>query len=104
MLLLDEPTTGLDVAAREQLLDTLDMLAETHPDLASVLVTHHLEELPASTSHALLLRDGAVVAAGGVDEVLTTGQVSACFAYPIEVEHRDGRWSARIRRGGRVSA
>ncbi|MFV0286796.1 MAG: ABC transporter ATP-binding protein [Demequina sp.] len=104
LLLLDEPTTGLDVAAREQLLDTLDMLAETHPDLASVLVTHHLEELPASTSHALLLRDGAVVAAGGVDEVLTTGQVSDCFAYPIEVEHRDGRWSARTRTGGRASA
>ncbi|WP_200811002.1 ABC transporter ATP-binding protein [Demequina sp. NBRC 110057] len=98
LLLLDEPTTGLDVAAREQLLDTLDLLSETHPGLASVLVTHHLEELPASTSHALLLRDGAVVAAGDVGRVLTTDRVSACFAHPIEVGHADGRWSARTHR------
>ncbi|WP_084130638.1 ABC transporter ATP-binding protein [Demequina sp. NBRC 110055] len=99
LLLLDEPTTGLDVAAREQLLDTVDLLSTTHPDLASVLVTHHLEELPSTTSHALLLRDGAVVSAGPVDTVLTTELVTTCFDYPIEVEHRGGRWAARTRRG-----
>ena len=61
LILLDEPSTGLDIAAREQLLESIDLLTETHPDVASVLVTHHLEELPSSTTHALLLADGRVV-------------------------------------------
>ncbi len=58
LLLLDEPTTGLDVAAREQLLETIDELATGDQDLASVLVTHHLEELPESTTHALVINEG----------------------------------------------
>lgn len=95
LLLLDEPSTGLDVAAREQLLDTIDLLAHTHTHLTSVLVTHHLEELSATTTHALLLSEGRVTAAGPVEEVLTSGNVTAAFDHPIEVEHRDGRWSAR---------
>src|ERR1700735_5314043 len=61
LILLDEPSTGLDIAAREQLLESLDQLAEEHPEVASVLVTHHLEELPSSPPHALLLADGKVV-------------------------------------------
>ncbi len=98
LLLLDEPSTGLDVAAREQLLDTVDMLAHARPDLTSVLVTHHLEELPASTTHALLISDGRTVAAGPATEVLTSCNVTHTFAHPIEVGHRDGRWSARTHR------
>src|SRR5699024_12200607 len=90
LLLLDEPATGLDVAAREQLLDTIDLLATTHPDLTSVLVTHHVEELSAATSHALLLSDGRVTAAGPAEQVLTSHNVSTAFDHPIEVEHRDG--------------
>jgi iron complex transport system ATP-binding protein len=98
LLLLDEPSTGLDVAAREQLLEAIDGLDSTHPGTASVLVTHHLEELPTTTSHALLLADGRVVASGAVDDVVTSANVSAAFAHPIDVERRDGRWSARARR------
>ena len=64
LLLLDEPTTGLDVAAREQLLETIDSLDETHPQVASILVTHHLEELPTTTTHALLIAEGRTVATG----------------------------------------
>lgn len=95
LLLLDEPTTGLDVAAREQFLSTVDQLHRTQPQLATVLVTHHLEELPKSTTHALLIKDGRVHAQGSADEVLTTSNVSACFDYPIEILRRAGRWSAR---------
>ncbi len=60
-----------------------------------MLVTHHLEELPESTTHALLLRGGECVAAGKVDDVLTTDLVSACFGHPIRITRRDGRWTAR---------
>lgn len=94
LLLLDEPSTGLDVAAREQLLATIDAVRVAHPEVASVLVTHHLEELPTSTSHALLLAQGRVSASGRADEVLTSEAVSRCFAHPIHVERRHGRWRA----------
>ncbi|HEU5331652.1 MAG TPA: ATP-binding cassette domain-containing protein [Actinocrinis sp.] len=102
LLLLDEPSTGLDIAAREQLLETVDLLAETHPEVASVLVTHHLEELPSSTTHAVLLAGGRVVAAGPATEALTSGHVSAAFDHPIDVGFDAGRWTARAAR--RVAA
>ncbi|HET6152721.1 MAG TPA: ATP-binding cassette domain-containing protein [Marmoricola sp.] len=95
LLLLDEPTTGLDVAAREQLLATLDALTASHPELATILVTHHLEELPASTTHAVLLADGRVVESGTAAVVLTSAHVTAAFDHPIEVERIAGRWIAR---------
>lgn len=97
LLLLDEPTTGLDIAAREQLLDRIDGLRQRHPDLASVLVTHHLEELPASTTHAMLLRDGVTIASGLADEVLTSELVSEALDYPVAIARLEGRWSVRTR-------
>ncbi|MGF6821799.1 iron complex transport system ATP-binding protein [Microbacterium sp. ZKA21] len=98
LLLLDEPTTGLDVAAREQLLETIDALFHTHTDLASVLVTHHLEELPESTTHAMVIAEGRVVAAGPAAETITSEIITEAFRHPIDVAHDDGRWSARTRR------
>ncbi|MEI2279550.1 ATP-binding cassette domain-containing protein [Paenarthrobacter ilicis] len=102
LLLLDEPCTGLDIAAREQLLETIDVLAYTHPDTASVLVTHHLEELPATTSHALLIAGGEKVAAGRATEIINTENITIAFGHPIEVEYRQQRWSARVDRDHRV--
>lgn len=95
LLLLDEPTTGLDLAAREQLLETVDRLATTEPNLASILVTHHLEDLPESTSHALVVSDGRVIAGGAIESAVTSMTISRAFEYPIEVRRRRGRWSAR---------
>ncbi len=66
--------------------------------LTSLLVTHHLEELPATTTHAMLVSNGTVAAAGDVYATLTTPNVSDAFAHPIEVSHHDGRWSARTGR------
>lgn len=101
LLLLDEPCTGLDIAAREQLLDTIDDLAYSHPQMASVLVTHHLEELPATTSHALLIAAGQAVAAGPAVSVINSENISAAFGHPIDVEYRHQRWSARTGRSNR---
>ena len=97
LLLLDEPTTGLDVAAREQLLETIDSLDEVHPDMASILVTHHLEELPTTTTHALLIAAGRTVASGPAAETVTTEHVTAAFDHPIEVGYTQGRWTARTK-------
>ncbi|MFE9557781.1 ABC transporter ATP-binding protein [Streptomyces sp. NPDC006692] len=98
LLLLDEPATGLDVAGREQLIERIDTLQRTHPELSSVLVTHHLEELPPGTTHAMLLRDGRCLASGPVAEVLTSDQLSKCFDHPIHLTRTDGRWNVRARR------
>ncbi|TWF95954.1 ABC transporter ATP-binding protein [Saccharopolyspora dendranthemae] len=95
LLLLDEPATGLDLAAREQLLTSLDELRAEHPGLATVLVTHHLEELPTGTTHAMLLRDGRCLAAGEVDEVITGEHISTCFDHPVHITRDHGRWYAR---------
>ncbi|WP_239683971.1 ABC transporter ATP-binding protein [Leucobacter musarum] len=101
LLLLDEPTTGLDVAAREQFLETVDGLAVESPELTTILVTHHLEELPETTTHAVAIAEGAVVEAGRVGDVVTTEIISRAFAYPIEVTHAEGRWGARAARAAR---
>lgn len=95
LILLDEPATGLDLAAREQLLTSIDQLRREVPDLASVLVTHHLEDLPTSTSHALLLRDGEAVTQGVVEESLTSETITKCFDHAVQVRRDGGRWSAR---------
>ena len=91
LLLLDEPTTGLDVAAREQLLETIDTLDQTHPEVASILVTHHLEELPTTTTHALLIAEGRTVASGPVRRTVTTDTVSAAFDHPVLVGYEGCR-------------
>jgi iron complex transport system ATP-binding protein len=97
LLLLDEPTTGLDVAAREQLLETIDSLDQTHPEVASILVTHHLEELPTTTTHALLIAEGRTVAMGPARSTVTTDNVSTAFAHPVVVGYDEGRWTARAK-------
>jgi iron complex transport system ATP-binding protein len=96
LLLLDEPASGLDLAARELLLAALGELAAFEPELATVVVSHHLEDLPPHTSHALLLAGGEVVAAGEVEAALTGEAVSACFGLDVEVRRHDGRWLATM--------
>ncbi|MFJ6855595.1 ABC transporter ATP-binding protein [Streptomyces sp. NPDC091271] len=98
LLLLDEPATGLDVAGREQLIERIDTLQQSSPELASVLVTHHLEELPPGTTHVMLLRDGRCLASGPADEVLTSDQISKCFDHPVHLTRYEGRWSVRTSR------
>jgi len=95
LLLLDEPADGLDLPGREALLAAVESLAADRPAPAVVTVTHHLEELPASTTHALLLRGGRVVASGAAPAVLAEEPLSACFGVPVTVTRADGRWSAR---------
>lgn len=98
LMLLDEPASGLDLAGREALVDTLSQLCEDPASPATVLVTHHIEEIPRGITHALLLDAGRVVAAGPIDETLTDANLSRTFGLPLTVEHRDGRWGARSRR------
>jgi iron complex transport system ATP-binding protein len=97
IMLLDEPTTALDLAGREALLEAMVTLSVQRPQVTTITVTHHVEELPASTTHALLLRDGRVTASGPVDEVLNEDELSACFGLPVMLTRVADRWSARAR-------
>ena len=97
LLLLDEPAAGLDLGGREDLVSTLSVLAADPASPATVLVSHHVEEIPPGFTHALLLRGGQVVAAGPIDEVVTEEHLTATFAMPLVLAHEDGRWSARRR-------
>ncbi len=97
LLLLDEPADGLDLPGREALLTALAAIAGEEPATALVLVTHHLEELPASITHALLLRHGRVTAQGPAGDVLADGPLSDCFGVAVEARRHDGRWSGRAR-------
>ena len=95
LLLLDEPADGLDLPGREALLAAVESLGADLPAPAVITVTHHLEELPATTTHALLLSGGRVVACGAAPAVLAEEPLSACFGVPVTVTRAGGRWSAR---------
>ncbi len=91
LLALDEPAAGLDLGGRELLLEAFERALVERPGLTTLTVTHHLEELPPSTSHALLLRDSRVVAAGPLASALSDASLSACFGLPLRLERAAGR-------------
>jgi iron complex transport system ATP-binding protein len=90
LLLLDEPTASLDLPGRETVIGALERLAADEPALATVTVVHHVEDIPACATHALLMREGASVAQGAIATALTPATLSAAFGLPIEL-HRLGR-------------
>jgi len=95
ILLLDEPAAGLDLAGREDLLKRLDDLAKDPHSPSTLIITHHLEEVPKGSTHALLLSHGEVVAAGPIAQVLTSPNLSKAFGIEIAVHQEDGRFFAR---------
>lgn len=110
LLLLDEPTTGLDLGGREEVLATLGDIGAEKSGRAVVLVTHRLEEIPAGFDHVAImgrLSDGRESAEGGADpaagtilyagnaaEGLTSSRLSGLFGMPLEVTRSGGRWNA----------
>jgi iron complex transport system ATP-binding protein len=95
LLLLDEPAAGLDVGGREDLLRRFAQFSGDPTAPASVLVTHHIEEIPVGTTHAILLKDGKVAVSGPIASVITSEHVSAVFGLPIEVRYESARFFAR---------
>ncbi|GGP46659.1 ABC transporter ATP-binding protein [Saccharothrix coeruleofusca] len=99
LLLLDEPAAGLDLGGREDLVARLSQLALDPDAPAMVLVTHHVEEIPPGFTHALLLREGGVVAQGLLDDVLTEDNLSKTFNQPLELTRSGERYFARRKDG-----
>src|SRR5437867_2198860 len=92
LLLLDEPTAGLDILAREQVLATVQaMLADPVQTPTVVMITHHVEELPPATSRVLLLDEGLIAGSGTPDEVLTSELLSRVYRCPLKVSREENR-------------
>ena len=100
LLLLDEPAAGLDLPAREDLVDRLARLTADEASPPMVLVTHHIEEIPPGITHALVLRGGRRVASGPVESTISDATLSEAFGRAVTVLRRDERWSAWATRGG----
>ncbi|GAA1725762.1 ABC transporter ATP-binding protein [Microcella frigidaquae] len=95
LLLLDEPAASLDLGAREELLQLLGAYASEPSSPAMVMVTHHVEEIPPGFTHALLLRTGAIAAAGPLDDVMTSENLTAAFGLALQVTRDGDRFTAR---------
>ena len=94
LLLLDEPADGLDLPGRADLLRSLEQLCRRDLELATLTVVHHLEELPATTTHVALVREGRFVATGPASLLADAVALSRCFGRPVHAFTVDGRWYA----------
>ncbi len=98
VVLLDEPSARLDLGGREQVVRALDDLAAQPSGPPFVLVTHHVDEVPPSVTHVLVLRAGKAIAQGPLEEALTSASLSECFDTPLQLDRRpDGRFTAWMR-------
>jgi iron complex transport system ATP-binding protein len=97
LLLLDEPAASLDLGAREELVQLLGGYAGSSASPAIIMVTHHVEEIPAGFTHAIVLAGGKVAASGPIGETLTSEVLSSAFGVGVQVEQHDGRFTARAK-------
>jgi iron complex transport system ATP-binding protein len=91
LLILDEPTNGLDFIAREKLLDSIESIGKKSTAPTIIYVTHHVEEILPVFNRTLLLKEGQVFAAGPTTEMLSGEQLSKFFGLPVRVNWEDGR-------------
>lgn len=96
LLILDEPTAGLDLLAREQVLATLQRVVRRSKPPTVLLITHHVEELLPETTHVLVLADGRAAAAGRPRDVITSAVLSKVYRFPVHVSRRGGRFWTQV--------
>jgi iron complex transport system ATP-binding protein len=94
MLLLDEPAAGLDLGGREDILHRITQYTSDKQSPVTIIVTHHIEEIPAGTTHALLLKDGIVAHAGPISQVLTEENITEVFGVSVQLQFNGARYFA----------
>jgi iron complex transport system ATP-binding protein len=97
ILILDEPCAGLDPVAREKFLQFIGRLAVAKATPNLVLVTHHVEEILPCFGWALLLKEGAALAAGPISKVISSRNLTRAFGSPIEVRKSAGRYQLKFK-------
>ena len=97
LLLLDEPVASLDIGSREATIKILSGYASHPAAPAIIMVTHHLEEIPAGFTHALVLNEGRIIASGPINHTLTTEKLSEAYGLPLEVAFQAGRFAVRAK-------
>jgi len=96
VLILDEPCAGLDPAAREHFLQFLERMGQEQGAPTFILVTHHVEEITAMYTHALMLKSGRVIAKGPMKQSLNSDNLSTTFRANVKLRRRAGRYSLEI--------
>ena len=94
LLLLDEPASGLDLGGREDLLRRFDNLALDPLSPSTIIITNHIEEIPAGSTHALLLKDGLIIASGAITDVITSENLTRGYDMQITVATMNNRFTA----------
>ncbi|MEY3169104.1 MAG: hypothetical protein RL421_347 [Actinomycetota bacterium] len=94
VLLLDEPAAGLDLGGREDILHRITQYTSDKQSPVTIIVTHHIEEIPAGTTHALLLKDGIVAHAGPISQVLTEENITEVFGVSVQLQFNGARYFA----------
>ena len=92
LLTLDEPCASLDLGTRESFLRGLETIAARYESMAMIYVTHRIDEIPKVFDHALLLRDGRILASGKMSKVMNRRKLSECFAIELSIK----KWKNRF--------
>ena len=96
LLILDEPTNGLDLLAREQVLSTIGRLIRQSRQTTTLMITHHVEELPPQTAQVMILARGRMLCSGTPAEILRSQTLSRAYGVKVEVHHRHGRYYTTV--------
>lgn len=94
VVILDEPTAGLDLGGREEFVRSIAAVAADPKAPPMIFVTHHVEEIPPGFTSLLLLKEGRIVAKGPIEDTLTADALGDVFGVPLRIRHEGGRWSA----------
>ncbi len=96
VMFLDEPCTGLDPVARENFVNFIDELAKKKQSPAMIFATHHVEEIPPSFTHAIVLKDGKVLKSGKIEETLTSKILSQAYNAKCSLTCRNKKFSLKV--------
>lgn len=96
LLILDEPFEGLDIAARERMLQFIDTLITHSNSTTLLLITHRVEEIAAGITHTAIMEPGRMLAAGKKKDTLTDKALSTAMSIPVEISRRNGRFYTQV--------